>query len=224
MASTLATLRSKLRTQLKIDTQKNIWSDDTLTGYINDAYSRVQRDGDYDWQETMGGNALTTTVSGTQEYSLPSDNARLDLVQFNGNELFYTTKVATKRKDSTTVSSSTPSNYYVESGIIGLWPIPTSAQTLDLDYRKRLTTLSSDSDTIDFNVDYDQAIVNFAAYLAWNGYRNSEDKGQFELAAYQLELDRLLQTYILFAQENLKFNTQIGGAGTFNNFPNNSQQ
>ena len=222
--STLATLRSDLRTQLKIDTQKNIWSDATLNDYINNAYSRVQRDGDYDWQETMGGNQLTTAVSGTQEYSLPTDNARIDLVQYNGNELFYTTKVATKRKDGNNISASTPSNYYIESGIIGLWPVPNSSLVLDLDYRKRLTTLSSDSDTIDFNDDYDQAIINYAAYLAWNGYRGSEEKGQFELAAYQLELDRLLQTYILFAQENLKFNTQIASAGAFNTFTNNSQQ
>lgn len=223
MSSTLATLRSKLRTQLKIDTQKNVWSDDTLNGYINDAYARVQRDGDYDWQETMGGNQLTTTVNGTQEYTLPADNARIDLVRFNGNELFYTTKVATKRKDNKNISASTPSNYYIESGIIGLWPIPLTANTLDIDHRKRLTSLSSDSDTIDFNVDYDQAIVNFSAYLAWNGYRNAEDKGQFELQSYQLELDRLLQTYILFAQENLKFNTQIGRVGLFDEFRNNTQ-
>ena len=223
MASTLATLRSKLRTQLKIDTQKNIWSDDTLNGYINDSYSRIQRDGDFDWQETMGGNQLTSTVSSTQEYTLPTDNARIDLVRYNGNELYYTTKVATKRKDATSVSSSTPSNYYIESGIIGLWPIPTASLTLDIDYRKRLTSLSDDTDAIDFNSDFDQAIVNFASYLAWNGYRGSEDKGQIEITAYQLELDKLLQTYLIFAQENLKFKTEIASSGSFNSFPNNSR-
>ncbi|CAN8139410.1 hypothetical protein THIOSC13_1420002 [uncultured Thiomicrorhabdus sp.] len=46
MASSLATLRSKLRTQLKIDPGKNIWSDATLDLYINNAYSQIQRDGD----------------------------------------------------------------------------------------------------------------------------------------------------------------------------------
>lgn len=223
MASTLATLRSKLRTQLKIDTQKNVWSDDTLNNYLNDSYSRIQRDGDYDWQETMGGNQLTTTASGTQEYTLPSDNARLDLIRFNGNELFYTTKIATKRMDTTNISTSTPSHYYIESGIIGLWPIPTTAQTLDIDYRKRLTRLSSDSDTIDFNEDFDQAVINFASYLAWNGYRGGEEKAANELAAYQIELDKLLQTYLIFSQENLKFNTQIANYSAYDNFPNNSR-
>ena len=224
MASTLASLRNKLRTELKIDPNGNIWNDNTLNLYLNDAYAQIQRDGDYDWRENIGGNSTPAVSAGTAEYTVPTDVARYDVIRFGGNVLEQTTKTKTTIADGETTSSGDPSHYYLEGTVIGLWPTPNSVKTLDIDYRKRLTPMSDDADTIDFNTDYDNAIVNYAAYLAWNGYRGASGNGQVELAAYERQLETLRLTYLVFSQSDLKFNQQITGPGSnFNSFPNNAR-
>ena len=125
--------------------------------------------------------------------------------------------------DGETISQSTPSHYYVQGTVIGLYPTPNVSKTCELIYRKRLTSLSDDADTIDFNEDFDQAIVNYAAYLAWNGYRGASGNAQVELQAYERQMDTLKQTYLVFAQENLKFNTQIAPITTSNDLPGNTR-
>ena len=223
MASSLSTLRSKLRTQLKIDTGKNIWSDATLDLYINNAYGQIQRDGDYDWRENIGGSSTPTIVSGTAEYTAPTDMARIDLVLFGDNELKITTKEDVKRKEGATISQGEPSHYYIQGSIIGLYPTPNTIKTTEIIYRKRLTELSSDSDAIDFNTDFDQALINYAAYLAWSGYRGASGNSQVEQQLYEKQMETLRQTYLVFSQENLKFNTQIAPVSSYYNIPRNTR-
>ncbi|CAN8139412.1 hypothetical protein THIOSC13_1420003 [uncultured Thiomicrorhabdus sp.] len=175
------------------------------------------------WRENLGGNNQPTIVSGTASYSLPSDFARIDTVLFGDNILNITTKEATRRSDGESASSSEPSHYYIEGSNIVYWPTPNVVKTANIDYRKRLTSLSVDADTIDFNTDFDQALVNYAAYLSWNGYRGASGNGQIELAAYEKQMETLKQTYLIFAQENLKFNTQIAGYNVSDDFANNSR-
>ena len=89
--------------------------------------------------------------------------------------------------------------------------------------------MSDDGDTIDFTDDFAAAIVNYAAYLAWNGYRQEANQAAIELSAYERQMDKLRQTYIIFSEENLKFRTQIsdpffnGVTSARNEFPNNAR-
>ena len=114
MATTLATLRSNLRTELKIDTKKNVWTDDTLDGYINDAYMQVQKDGDYDWRQNIGITQTLTIVGGTAEYALPADFVRITLVMFDGFTLREITKERARQADGKNFpTTTTPNKYYV---------------------------------------------------------------------------------------------------------------
>ena len=109
--STRSQLRSKLRTELKIDPNGKVWSDATLNQFINSAYFQVQKDGNFNWRENDGNYSFSLS-SGTQEYALPTGFIRTDLVRYNGTELTATTKVDLKRQYASFVNG-TPSKYYV---------------------------------------------------------------------------------------------------------------
>ena len=224
MASSLANLRSDLRTQLKIDPNGKIWNDSALNGYINDAHLQVQRDGDFSWKENITGNFSPTMVVGTAEYALPDDFVRVLQVMINGGIKNVITKQEAKRRDGINypIQSGEPSNYYINGNFIGLWPVPNAIKPFSIDYKKKMPSLDSDSETIDFNTDYDSAIANYAAYLAWSGYRGASAQAQVELTNYQRIIDVLKQSYLLFAQENLKFGLQRSQSNFRDDFPYNS--
>ena len=164
--STRAQLRSKLRTELKIDPNGKVWSDPTLNQFINSAYFQLQKDGSFNWRENDGNYSFSLT-SGTQEYSLPTGFIRTDLVRYNGTELTSTSKVALKRQYSS-FASGTPSKYYLNGGYIGLDVVPNVTGTLDIDYRKQLTAFTADADVSSFPETMDNAMVKYGAYLAWS--------------------------------------------------------
>lgn len=114
--STRAQLRTKLRTEIKIDPNGKVWNDTTLDQFINSAYFQVQKDGNFNWRENDGNYSFSLT-SGTQEYTLPTGFIRTDLVRYAGTELFPTSKVDLKRIYSSFVNG-TPSRYYINGGFI----------------------------------------------------------------------------------------------------------
>jgi len=206
--STLLSLRTDLRNEIKIDPNWKIWSDSVLNSAINRAYTRVQADWNFEWRE-HDANTTITTVSWTQEYSLTSnisDFIRIELVRYEWDDLFKTTKVALKRKFAT-FTSSIPIRYYIRWTVIGLDPTPNAAWTLDIDYKKKLTALSSDSDTIDFPDDFDLLIIKYASYLVWNTARWNRQTAQEKIQDYQDILNMLLWTYIQYDENDYQFLT-----------------
>jgi len=200
MASTRSEIRTKLRNELKVDPNWKIWSDTILNDFIDTSYLQIQQDWNLDWQEN---DANTTYTPAAQETALPTDFWKVVLVRYNWNELIPTTKIDLKRIYNTFVSW-TPYKYYIYSNKLWTDTITTS-WTIDLDYKKINPWFTWDSDTSDYPVDFDSAIVKYWAYLAWSGPRGNENAATAKLQEYNLNLKRLRSLYIFNDVNNLNF-------------------
>lgn len=203
--STLASLITLTREYIKIDPNARVFSDSTLTNFINRAYFQLQKDWKHQWRECYD-NATTPTVAGTQEYWLPTDFIAVNLVQYNNQSLDKTDRIELKRAiNQNPMSSGTPNMYYLYAGNVWLYPIPNTTGTIDLEYLKRLPTLSSSQDSL-FPADFDDAIALYASYIAFKSV-NKMDLAQMSLWDYSGVLGTLLASYI-YDDTNLYFGYQ----------------
>ena len=100
-----------------------------------------------------------------------------------------------------------PTRYYLEWNSILFDTLPNAVGTIDFDYRKRLDSLTADTSESAFGEDFDDAIVKYAAYLAWSSPRWNEQTAQIKLQDYWIVLDTLLNAYI-FDLGDPRFTTQ----------------
>lgn len=208
MATSLADLQSKLNDELKIDKNNKVWSTTAKNNYINQAYFQVQKDGNFNWRENQTFSNFTSTP-GVQEYDLATvmpNFQRLDYVAFNNNNLWKTTLQDIKMSHATT-QSSMPNEYYIYGSNLGLQPTPLTAGDVYLLYRKRLPTLTSAQDSL-FPEDFDDAIVKYAAYLAWSAPRGNEGVAGSKKNDYEIVMNTLRNGYILEDTNDLNFGLQ----------------
>lgn len=195
MSTTLSDLRSDVRTEMKTDPNGKVWSNAQLTDFANQAYLQVQMDGNFGWGVSENGSSSQTFTAGTQEYSMPSDFGRLEFILLSGNKLqplsFEEAKI--RNPNST---QSTPTHYYIRGSSIGFDPVPNSASSATIYYRKILTALSSDSDAISFSDNFAPAMVKYMAYLAWSSPRGNEQYAAARLEDYEREMNRLRAIYL----------------------------
>lgn len=204
--SSLTTLRTKTRGQkIKIDPNSKIFSDSVLDGFINDAYFQIQKDWGFRWRENYD-NTEQSSTAGTGEYSLPSDFVKLDLIRYNGDDLKKTTKKELKIQNSSLTTQGNPYYYYIYGNVYGIYPLPDSTKTIDIDYFKRLPTITTSVDS-DFPIDFDNAIACYAAYLAFLSI-NKNDKAVSMYTAYVNWLDTLINAYIYDDVVDTKFGYQ----------------
>ena len=208
MSTTLSDLVSKLRGYMKMDPNDAIWSTSAKQDAINVAYQQVQRDGNFKWPENEA-TVTFNTVGGTQEYAFPTyiaDFAKLDMVQFTDTtgELYpYTKSVALRNALSGT---GRPSNYYLYNKKLGFYPTPDTSYPVRVLYRKRLPTLTDSVDS-EFDEDFDDAIVMYAAYKTWATTKNSPKASQ-ALNDYSMALNRLKMSYLFQDSASLSFPVQ----------------
>lgn len=209
MATNRWQLRADLRVELKKDPNGKIWSDSALNSYINKSYLKVQKDGNFAWRENQAETSYTS--ANTQEEALPTDFGKIELIRYNGTELYKTTKVSLKRQYTTFVNG-TPSKYYINWANIGFDVIPNNSGLVDISYLKRLTSFTSDTDESEFNDDFDTAIVKYAAFLAWSSLDGKQQTARFELEEYGIEIDTLVSSYIFDDINDLTMRLQRTGA------------
>lgn len=204
--TSLSSLLSKLRRELRMDKDDKIWNTDEKTDFLNEAYLQVQKDGNYNWQASQGIETQALTA-GTQEYSLPTDFIRYDYIQLvdNNEPLRQTTKQNVLRRG--TSSNGRPNEYYIYGGNIGLYPTPDSNYSLQFLYRKRLPTLT-DAQGSELPEDFDRAIIKYAAYLAWSSPRGNTPDANAKLQDYEQAIDRLFVQYTLQSTQDLRFTYQ----------------
>lgn len=191
--STRSSLRSDLRIELKKDPNWKIWSDSALNTYLKQAYLKIQKDWNFQWRENQA-NTTFSTVVWTQQYSLPSDLWKIELVRYNWTVLYKDTKVSLKKQYSSFVSWI-PSKYYIFWSYIWFDVLPDAVWTIDLDYLANNDFVTDDSTLIDFPPSFDVAIVKYAAFLAWSSIDGKQWTAQTKLQEYQIEIDGLLSSF-----------------------------
>ncbi len=204
--STRADLRSDVRVELKKDPTAKIWSDASLNAYLKQAYLKLQKDGNFQWRENQA-NTTFSTVVWTQEYVLPTNLGKIQLVRFEWDDLIKDTKVGLKRRYNNFVAWR-PSRYYIFAANIGFDTLPDTVWTVDLDYQANLAFVTDDTTEIDYPMDFDTAIVKYAAFLAWSSIDWKQNTASGQLQEYQLEIDTLYSSYIFDDLNDLMFNLQ----------------
>lgn len=191
MAKTRQNIRDYLRGELKIDVNGRVWSDSVLNRNIEVARARIQQDGDFGWSFNDGESTIPTVAS-TGEYSLPTDFARLEVVQYEGKNLAQATKQALIQNMGSVAVDGIPSYYYLFGDKIGFYARPSeTAKTITIMYRKKLAEFSTDASTETMPDEFIEAIVQYAAYLAWSDVQGREDKAIQAMQNYKEQIDGL---------------------------------
>jgi len=206
MAKTLSETVNRLRQDITIDPNGGIFDDQQLINAINQALFRFQKDGGFAWSQNEKTPYTVSIVPGTQEYAIPADLVKIQLVRLDGEVLTKTDKL-TLKSQSTSFNSGKPGMYYTRGGNIGLNLIPTSGTTLEIDYLGMLDILENDADVIPFPDQHIQAILKYAAYLIWSNPRGDESTAAARYADYQNELATLMSAYS-YDTANITFNVQ----------------
>jgi len=190
--STLASLITLTREYIKIDPNARVFSDTTLTNFISRAYFQLQKDGSHRWRECVADTNIAT-VAGQQDYALPADFLKADLVRYNNQWLSTTDKrkINIIQGNNTT---GTPNAYYIYGANLGMYPTPNTTGTIAFSYFKRLPTITASVDSL-FPVDFDDGIALYASYIAFKSV-NKMDMAAASLSDYGAVLGTLLASYI----------------------------
>lgn len=194
--ATLATLRSYLRSELKIDPNERVWSDSILNRAINDAVDQVQQDGDYNWHFNETENSESTVID-QAAYTLPSDFVRLELnsVTYDSSEIFKD-DYNYLWKQGWFDTSGKPSKYALRGTSIYLALRPNEIKTLKYLYKSKLTAMVADADDSGLPDDFNLAVIKWAAYLAWSTIEGRENKGIAAAQDYQEAIKGLFAQYL----------------------------
>lgn len=196
MAKTLAQLRSMLQTELR-DPNDKTWGATSKNQYLNRAYFQIQKDGNFEWRENRTSSTLTSP------YTIPTDFVIMELVRFGTMPLTIADPIELKRQGNDLTQTGNPTWYYFNSSTFGLYPVSTGS--IEINYKKKLTKLTDDSDTIGFADDFAEAIVKYAKYLAWSSPRGNKQSAQDALSDYQEELIMLKSSYGVESEDHLTF-------------------
>jgi len=195
--STLLSLRSQLRQEMRVDPNGRIQPDAILNRNINQAVRQIQQDGDYNWHFNDAEYTVSTIVSiGT--YLLPSDFVRLEFntVKYNNYSIIPVDYRWLKRTVSTLATDGNPSYYYIRGSNIGIYARPNAIKTLEFEYRKQLPSMSSDGTDSGLSTDFDEAIVQYASFLCWQDFEGKENKTASSLQAYNETMKGLFAQYL----------------------------
>lgn len=138
------------------------WPSWAASGYLvvgNKTYRVYTRDSDSQvtLSSAIGTDSATnaTYILYQDSYTLPTDLLKIKGVHFGENWKWgndpcsYETLVAAKTNDIT--GQSAPYLWCAANGKLHLWPYPTEDTDLAIIYKKRIGTLSSSGDTVDFD-------------------------------------------------------------------------
>jgi hypothetical protein len=162
MSTTMTLLQLRTALRQRTDTENStFFSDAELNSYLNQSYFElydilVQKFGDNYYVQTP----YTITTDGTNDqYSLPSDFYKLlgvDLALSNSLDSFVTIQpfnFSDRNKYAVPNFQSfygvTNLRYRLNGSQIWFTPIPASGQTVKVWYVPKMTTLTSDTDTVD---------------------------------------------------------------------------
>jgi len=217
--SSLQDLRIKTRNEyIKIDPSGKVRGDSTLDALLNRAYFQVQKD----WQHrrpTQQAWYSFNTQQWVGEYPLPSDFIKMDIPLYDYNPLSKTERSTLKKVLTGAFTQGKPFSYYIFGSNIGLYPVPNTTGTVDIEYMKKLPKLTASQDSI-LPEDFDDAICVYAAYLAFNSVTKT-DKAAVMRADYNEIMSSLLSSYI-YNDMNINYWYQNTGGYTTSDLNTNN--
>ncbi len=195
----------------------SFWSDQELYDVIYQACLEVS-DEAYAVERTYS----TTTVSGTQEYSFPTNAIALKRVTWDGRKL---TKIDMIEDDAITglnqdtTDTGNPEFYWIWNDTISLRPVPGSAATLKIWTLNEPSSISSGTQTVEIPSQHHARLVNpvlsaMAAkdsnFTAAGYYQGLWDKDKIKIRMSIARMKRA-DKFTTVKDENMIVETYIGG-------------
>ena len=210
MANTvLSKLRSKLRSEMKLDKLWRVWNDEECNDAIWEWILELQTYWNFKWQENRVFYPTFSSVIAQQAYTLPTDFQSVDQVKYD-DRILESADFIELNAFYTTFPSWTPWNYSIFEWELQLTAIPNAIQDIDLIYRKFLTIPTTDSELSPFPFNFDRAIILFAAYTLlcqpWDNKNFNRATIKFD-KRYKREAWKLFNTYLLPDRNQLRYKT-----------------
>lgn len=188
--ATLAEIRTWVRTQTLVDTDE--MSNTVLLTILNQAIEDVASTTSWPWLEA---STTITTVADQNNYSLPADFAKLEALYFDDRDLIVETTRRRAKQVHGTDTTMYPDQFYFYGEEIVFAPTPsTSSLTINLDYQKTPTALSSDSDTPEWHTGFHYIIAEYAAAKVWEREEDLEKVG-YHMGAFYDGINRMMMFY-----------------------------
>jgi hypothetical protein len=178
MGSLVSTIISSGRLRINESSTK-FHTDANLVLYCNEAQKYVVR-------ETKCLEAIdtsNTSISGTQNYALPSDFMALRRVLYDGKKVSKTDFLEIDESGiDETDYSGTPKSYYLWNDTLYFIPIPSvTGHAIKIFYYNNPATITATTDTLETNTLYDDLLVSYMVYLAFI------KDGEEQKADYQMQ-------------------------------------
>ncbi len=158
---------SRVRSQFSEDTAAFLSDVNDLYPYMSEAEMELANE--VGFPQTT--DSSTPTVSGTQEYTKPADCLRIEILRWNGLKL---KKIDLQEYETisgtyygATVTRGNPVYYYEYGDIVGLYPIPDTAQTLKYYYIKRPAEITAASTAFTVPEEAHPAIIDYCMFRAY---------------------------------------------------------
>jgi hypothetical protein len=159
------------------DTDVNQFDDATIMAWINDGMRECAINNNLFQVE-----ATQNTVIGTNQYSLPSDIAKLHSVKYDNVKLPDMTLQEFDEQFTTDgTDRGTPVNYVIWAGKIKLYPVPDAIKTLTIDYIRQPTEVTAVGNTPELPPIYHLRLVDYC--LAQVAQQDDD------LQRYQMKMD-----------------------------------
>ena len=167
--------------QLNNKEQKLIDNSDAFR-WLNEAISKIQNELNLVNQNyNIADEWTVTTVSGTQEYALPTNFSDIRSVTDSDGDLINTINIKNVPKnDADAIYSNGNVNYFLRGAYIGFSPIPTGADTYNVYYKKKSTVLNSYYDSVEIPDNNFYLIIDWMLYRASGKLDKSNAKEHFE--------------------------------------------
>lgn len=182
----LEELRDAIRIRMGLPAGDSLLTDTVLTGLVNAALRQIETENDWSWLEAT---ETINTVNGDGSYPLAADWVRTIAVQIGNDaplkrlpllELLYMGG-----------ASGQPLYFGFRGDELQLRPVPSGVLAVTHTYLRSEAVLSADSDEPYLPEPFQQAAVEYGAYLGFRRANNLEDAGA-ALAAYQEWIKRMM--------------------------------
>jgi hypothetical protein len=211
MAVTLTTALTNTRSLLD-EPNPQFWSNLELTNWINEACSDIARK--VEWKRQT---AMISVVSGTQDYTAPTDVYRIYRIEFVPSASIDTYTVEFRgymeMDQIWGINQQWPASYPLyytlwkvpPSMTIILYPVPSQAGTLNVYYYQQITAAVSGSDDIDCLVGWEDLVYDYAVYRALR--KDADPRWQEFKGTYEDKLVEMMNSTRTFQDQAGTFTT-----------------
>jgi len=176
LGTLVSTIISTARVRLN-ETSTAFFTDANLVTFCNEAQKYFVRE-----TKCLEGISTSTSVSGTQNYALPSDFYKLRRILYDGKSVKEVSFLDIDEADiDETDISGDPKSFYLWNDSIYFIPIPnTTSDSIKIYYYKTPIAITLSSQTLETNSLYDDVIITYMVYLALIK-DGEEEKADYEM-------------------------------------------